>query len=206
LSVQVKVCGVRTVEAAIWVREACADFAGLNFVPSSKRRIDVARARLISAELGEIARVGVFMDQKLEEIDKVARAIGLEWIQLHGKETPAFCAALKTRYKVVKAIAVDAQFSKAKIDAYRAHLAAFLFDGPKPGSGIPFAWSALQDPITDLPYFIAGGLDPENVEDAVRSLHPWGVDSASGVEIDGKQDRARIFEFVRAARLGLASP
>jgi phosphoribosylanthranilate isomerase len=197
---QVKICGVRSVEAAAWIREARADFVGLNFAPTSKRRIDVALARAISAELGEIVRVGVFMDQKTEDVERIARAVRLEWIQLHGSETPAMCRALSKRYKVIKAIAIDAAFSKEKLAGYESAVTAFLFDGPRPGSGARFSGSALRAGMTALPYFVAGGLDPKNVAEAVRTLSPWGVDTASGVEVAGEQDRARIEAFVRAAR------
>jgi phosphoribosylanthranilate isomerase len=198
--IQVKICGVRTREAARGAEAAGADFVGFNFVPSSKRRIDAETALGISREVGEIACVGVFMDQPIEEIERTADAVGLEWIQLHGKEPPELVKTLAGRFKVIKAISVDASFSKEKVEGYAADVAAFLFDGPKPGSGTRFSWEALKTPVTERPYFIAGGLDPDNVGDAVRALRPWGVDTASGVEVFGQQDIRRIDGFVRRAR------
>jgi phosphoribosylanthranilate isomerase len=194
----VKICGVRTTEAARAVDAAGADLAGLNFVKTSRRYLDPLQAEPIVRALGAVAPVGVFADQSGEEIDRIASSLGIEWVQLHGKETPSLTAELCRRYRVIKAFAVDASFSRDELEGHLRWADYFLFDAGKPGSGRVFDWSHL--PQSSRPFFLAGGLTPENVTEAIAKTAPFGVDTASGVETDGVQDILKIEAFVRASK------
>lgn len=199
----IKICGVRTIEGAEAVRDAGGDFAGLNFVKASRRSIDPSAAREIRARLGAVVPVGVFKDQDQRTIESIADEVGLEWVQLHGAEPPEQCRALAVRFRVLKAFNLDRAFDPTVLDAYRDHVAAFVFDGPHPGSGEPFDGALVRSTPVDRPYFIAGGLTPENVAEAVKAYAPRGVDTASGIEdAAGDQDQARIAAFVHRARIG----
>jgi indole-3-glycerol phosphate synthase/phosphoribosylanthranilate isomerase/anthranilate synthase/indole-3-glycerol phosphate synthase/phosphoribosylanthranilate isomerase len=200
----VKICGVRSVEAASAVAKAGADFAGLNFVPSSKRCIDVERARAIIDALGAAEPVGVFMNQPHETIADIAVTLGLRIVQLHGSETPEDCRSLSAHVRVIKAITVGDAFDPASLAAYRPHVFAFLFDGPSAGSGTSFVLERLKGVEIGRPFFVAGGLTPENLDEPVAVLGPDGVDTASGIEVDGAQDEARIHAFVDRARRAFA--
>jgi phosphoribosylanthranilate isomerase len=200
---KIKICGVRTLDAARAVIEAGADFAGLNFVPSSRRRVGSEDAQQISALLrgSDTKSVGVFMDQDVEEIAAIASALELDFVQLHGAEPPASCAALAARFKVIKAIAAGGALdTEVALAAYAEHVELFLFDSPKPGSGTVFSWSDLAARKIPRPYLLAGGINAENVAGAIATLHPFGVDTASGVEREGAIDRERVKLFIEEAR------
>ncbi len=200
---QVKICGVRRVSDARACVAAGADLAGLNFVPSARRCVgdDVIDVR---AALGSVTAVGVFADASLDDIIARATALDLGWIQLHGQEPPALCAAL-SGYQVIKALGHDALVDPDRIRAYAPHVSRFLVDGRVPGSGRPWDVSTLAPRVHDgllcgRPLFVAGGLNPENVSAVIEAVGPHGVDVASGIEVDGRPDPARIAAFCAAAR------
>ena len=200
---QIKICGLRTVADALACVTAGVDLAGLNFVPASRRYVG-AGAAAVRAALGSVKPVGVFADTPADQIRAHAEAIDLSWIQLHGKETPADCAAL-SGYAIIKAVDHDALSRPADLRAYAPHVAAFLVDGRVPGSGRPWDFRTLQPHLENgqlwkRPVFVAGGLDPENVAGVVTALAPYGVDVASGIEIDHRPDPGRITAFCAAAR------
>jgi phosphoribosylanthranilate isomerase len=196
--VRVKICGVRTLDAARAADIAGADFAGLNFVKSSRRYVDPHDALPLVGALGAVVPVGVFAGSTMEEIDRVAGIVGLEWVQLHGGEPPEITAGLSRKYRVIKAFAVADSFTNDQLDAHLRWAELFLFDAARPGSGHAFEWSRL--PVSTRPFLLAGGLTPENVRDAISRTAPFGVDTASGVETGGVQDPRKIEAFVRAAK------
>ncbi len=200
---QIKICGVRSVADARACVAASADLAGLNFVGASRRCVgqDVAAIR---DALGPVTPVGVFADAALEAIERHARSLDLTWIQLHGQEPPALCAALAP-YQVIKALDHDALTNAERLRAYAPHVSAFLVDGRVPGSGRPWDVAALaplvrQGRLLDRPVFVAGGLTPENVSAVINAVGPHGVDVASGIEVDGRPNSGRIAAFCLAAR------
>lgn len=195
---QVKICGVRTVEAARACAASGADLAGLNFVPGVTRRVEPRDAAAVVAALGEVVPVGVFRDQGSVELRRIAALVGLRWVQLHGSESPDECAALRDHFRVIKALTADHDAT-----AYAHAVDALLIDGRAPGSGTSWDYARLRrttDPSSAVPVFLAGGLDPSNVAAAICAGRPDGVDVASGVETEGRQDPALIHAFVRAAR------
>ena len=200
---QVKICGVRRVEDARACVAARADLAGLNFVSASRREVG-ADAAVVRAALGSVIPVGVFADASVDTIRARAQSLGLAWIQLHGHEPPAVCAAL-AGLQIIKAVDYDALTDPAALRAYSPHVAAFLVDGRTPGSGQTWDLARLADVVKDgclhgRPLFIAGGLDPQNVAAVIAASDPYGVDVASGVEARGHMDPVRVAAFCAAAR------
>jgi phosphoribosylanthranilate isomerase len=208
--VKIKICGVTRVDDAAWIAAANADFIGLNFWPRSKRWVATARAAELAAAAraaGPVQIVGLFVDATAEEIAAVHAQVGLDVVQLHGAETPedAAAAARAVERPVWKAIAAGAPSVGEALDVWAVD--AILLDTPTPGrggSGQSFDWSLARaarerDPARRL--VLAGGLNPDNVAEAIAAVQPWAVDVASGVEsAPGVKDPGRVAAFIAAAR------
>lgn len=193
--VMVKICGIRDRESARACREAGADLAGLNFVEESRRRITVEAAAELLPELGNVTPVGVFRGITAREVRSVVNRLGLGWVQLHGNERASDFEDLAGSVRMLRGVSHGA--TDADLDEWRALGAVPLIDGPDPGSGQAFDWSAID---LEGDFFIAGGLNPGNVAAAIRTSGATGVDVASGVEVDGRIDGGLIADFVRNAR------
>ena len=199
--VRVKICGVTRAEDALAAVRLGADALGFNFWPGSKRHITVAAARGIIARLPPfVTPVGVFVNQLEGEMRAIAAETGIQLFQLHGDEPPELCARLPL--PVVKAIPVDQVRTLSRLLSYE--VSAFLLDTPSRGyggSGEPFDWSLAEGVSEVAPVILAGGLTPENVAAAVRTVRPYAVDVASGVESSpGVKDMARMSRFFAAVR------
>ena len=197
---RVKICGVTEFEAARDAALLGADAIGLNFYPSSPRYIDPSKAANIIEKLPPfVTAVGVFVNHPdPQNLEDFALSIGLHAVQLHGNETPDYCSMIQ-RVKVIKAFRVDSSF---RVDTLKNHgSGTFLLDGCSPGTGRPFNWELVYGANAFGSIIIAGGLNPENVAQAVTMLHPFGVDVASGVESKpGKKDYERMRRFIEAVR------
>jgi phosphoribosylanthranilate isomerase len=203
MKTRVKICGITNVADGLAAAEAGADMIGLMFYESSPRQITLARAAEISRALPLfLMRVGVFVNAPA---DFVLRAIGecnLTMLQFHGDETSNFC----TQFGLMsmKAIRVRDSGSLAQLENYQTD--AFLLDAHSKnglgGTGEKFNWDlAVEAQKFGKPIFLAGGLTPENVADAVRKVHPFGVDVSSGVEsAPGIKDHAKVKAFITAAK------
>ena len=193
---RIKLCGVRTVEDALLGAEAGADEIGVIFAARSKRRVDLGTAQAIRAALPlSLPVIGVFLDAPLDEVLGTVREAGLQAAQLHG----AWPAGEYDGIPLYAALQVT---GPEPLPA-RPGAARILLDGPAGGSGKSFAWSlaAQARAFFAAPLFIAGGLTPENVAQAIAAAGPAGVDVASGIEnAQGYKDPARVRAFVRAAR------
>ncbi len=196
----VKICGIRTTED-LEVCAACGvDAVGLVFASGSPRALDPAAAvDLIAGMPEEVEPIGLFVDPEIEGVEWWPGA----WIQLHGEETPERVAAIaaETGHRIVKAIAFEAEACRVWDEHPDVDL--LLVDGPRGGSGQGFDHAALAALMPELstPVVVAGGLGPETVADAVRTIRPFGVDVSSGVESTrGVKDHDRIRAFVDAAR------
>lgn len=171
------------------------DHIGLNFVPASRRYVDLETAhRLANRVAGKIPLVGVFVDPSLEEIEAILRKLPLEAIQLHGSESPEFCS--QVRRKVWKVFHIGRSWDPAQLKPY-AGVDVHLFDtaaagGGSGGTGVAFDWSLL--PFNPPhPWFLAGGLGPHNVANAINLHRPDGIDLNSGVETSpGIKDPAKL--------------
>jgi phosphoribosylanthranilate isomerase len=199
--VKVKVCGVTRLQDALLAARLGADRVGFNFWPRSRRYLAPAdAAALVAALPAGVLPVGVFVDPTPEELLAAIRASGVRAVQLHGDEPPALCRAVDL--PVVKAIRVKDASSLAALGAYRVE--AFLLDSASSGyggSGAAFDWSLAAGAAACAPVWLAGGLTPANVAEAVARVRPLGVDVASGVETSpGVKDEGLMEAFIRNAR------
>ena len=200
--VRVKICGVTSPAQALACIEAGADAVGVNFVPSSVRRVDVETAAAIVRAVGERALiVGVVAGLTVEAMRALRQATGVECLQLHGDEAGQDVAALLPHaYKAVR-IASSDDVARARAMPGEYILADAKVDGALGGTGHAFDWSLVEGLAKERRLVLAGGLTPENVGRAVVAVRPWCVDVASGVEsAPGVKDAARVRAFVAAAR------
>jgi phosphoribosylanthranilate isomerase len=179
---KVKICGITRLEDALTAVQLGADALGFNFWPRSKRHVTPAAARAIVRRLPPlVTAVGVFVDPTREEVLAAVDTAGVTMAQLHGDESPELCLSIPI--PVLKAIRVADGSSLAALASYEVR--GFVLDTPSPGyggSGRTFDWSLVAEAARAMPVILAGGLTPENVAEAVRSVRPWAVDVASGVE------------------------
>ncbi len=216
---RIKICGHRDAASALAAADAGADFVGFIFVPGSRRRLprgkelDVIEAFRKARDGKEPRIVGVFANQPLEEVQETARAMHLDAVQLSGHEELGYCRRL--RVPIIKTVHVregsrqeqQVEWLTKELEAWDNEGYAVLLDRGEPGifggTGQTFDWTmAAELARRGHQFFLAGGLTPENVAEAVATVQPWGVDVSSGVETRGAKDPARIAAFIRAAREG----
>ncbi|MCR5794733.1 MAG: phosphoribosylanthranilate isomerase [Solobacterium sp.] len=197
----VKICGLMSVQDIRAVNETEADFAGMILSEGFRRSVSMPEARLMKGELSpRIKMCGVFVNAPIEYIRKFIEEGVIDIVQLHGNEDEAFIGGLKQEYPdipVIRAFTV-----KNAEDVRRAESSAadmIILDAGK-GTGKAFDWDLLEDMHRE--YILAGGLTPDNVAEAVRTLQPYGADTSSGVETDGRKDREKIHAFVKNAKGG----
>ena len=212
----IKICGITRVDDARFAVACGANALGFVFWPDSPRwidpvrarSIDPARARAIAAVLPPfVTPVGVFVNQPAEYVNEVAAAAGLGVVQLHGDESIEFAASL--RRPVLKAMALNAMTSNDAIDRWPAGMMVLL-DAHDPvrrgGTGRTIDWAAAASVAARRPIVLAGGLNPDNVADAVERVRPFGIDVSSGVEAaPGVKDHGRLkqlFDAIREAEVG----
>ncbi len=200
----IKICGIKTLPDALAAIEAGADMLGFNFYPKSPRFIEVRDCAEITAVLRAehpgVRRVGVFVNAPVAEIRAILRACSLDLAQLHGDETPEMLGQLAPdAFKAFRGIPVNAGiYSRGTSPAF---LVDSLVKGAYGGTGVTAAWSLAARLSKQFPLLLAGGLNPDNVAEAVRQVRPWGVDVASGVESSpGVKDTGRMAAFVQAVR------
>ena len=224
-TLKVKMCGISKVETIPAVVEAKPDYMGLVFAPS-KRQVTVDQAKTLVEELhkqyasrynsgagqsnddveqsnnDEIKTVGVFVNETLETLVKIATEVNLDVVQLHGDEDEAFIQSLKerTNVEIWKAVQIrSAADAEAWIDSSADML---LFDAyhkdERGGTGEVFDWSCLDE--FERPFMLAGGIDSTNVARAIRTVRPYGIDISSGIETDGVKDDEKITAFTKLVR------
>jgi phosphoribosylanthranilate isomerase len=200
--VRVKICGITNLADAQAAVAAGADALGFVFYDQSPRNISPQKAAAIIAQLPPfIQTVGLFVDEDDERVNWTADFCGLDLIQLHGDESPAYC--LDIRRRIVKAFRVKDAASLARIGGYA--VAGLLLDAWSPtapgGTGLTFDWPLAQQAAGVQPIILAGGLTPENVAQAITIVKPYGVDVSSGVEAaPGKKDHEKLCAFISAAK------
>lgn len=200
--VEVKICGLTSVDDALRCVELGADAIGLNFWEHSPRVVDLDTARSIVGEVGEAAQiVGVFVDMALADLRRTLQDTGIAWAQLHGEERPEDVEALLPR--AYKALGVRDGSAIALARSYPGeHL---LLDASVPGlpggTGRTFDWAIAAEVAKERRLTLAGGLTPDNVAEAVRTVRPFRVDVASGVEsAPGVKSPDRVAAFIREAK------
>lgn len=204
LPVRVKICGITRVEDALAAVEAGADALGFMFYPPSPRHVTAATAREISRALPPfVARVGVFVDAAPAEVGTVLGEGGMDTLQFHGNETPAYCRGFPAA-RVIKAFRVSGPETLDRLAEYAAF--AWLLDsyvaGSMGGTGRTFNWELAGDAVRrGGRVILAGGLNPDTVARAVAAVRPYGVDVSSGVEsAPGRKDPAKLRDFIAAAK------
>jgi phosphoribosylanthranilate isomerase len=180
--------------------EAGADIIGFVFAPS-KRQITLKEAAAITRTLPpSVKTAGVFVNESIKKMQAISKLIGLDYIQLHGDESPSIVKELPA--KIIKAFPAD-RLHAVPMEARYYDLC--LIDGPagknRGGNGKTFDWTLAQD-LPKEKIILAGGLTPENVQQAIRIVQPAGVDVSSGVETDSVKDPAKIKQFVQQAKGG----
>ena len=202
--VKVKVCGMTSLKDALVAVEEGADAVGFIFYKKSPRSVTMKIVREIVLELPPfVDTVGVFVDESAVQINKIADYCNLDIIQLHGDESPAFCKRI--RRKVIKAFRIKDMQSVKKLSSFQ--VSGFLLDtfseNLHGGTGKVFDWNLALPAKKFGPVIMAGGLTPNNVQQAVRQVRHYGVDVCSGVESEpGIKDHKKVRAFLKNAKAG----
>lgn len=202
--VKVKICGITNWVDARCACDAGAHYLGFNFYRRSPRYIDPKRARSIVGRLPKnVASVGIFVNETEGEVIRMAQFVGLKYVQLHGDETPGTVSRLRRglgTVKIIKAIRVQRPPDVRKSARFKDASAILLdgFDGHhRGGTGKSFEWPLAALVNGKKPIFLAGGVTPENVAEAIRVVRPYAIDVCSGVESSpGKKDRGKIKDLM----------
>ncbi|OGW78146.1 MAG: hypothetical protein A2Z83_05365 [Omnitrophica bacterium GWA2_52_8] len=204
---RVKICGNTNPEDAKLAIELGADYLGFIFA-ESKRKISLATANRIVASVPHFHHfVGVFLNQPRDYVERIAGELALPYLQFHGDETARYCKYFMDKnYRVIKTFRIKDEMSLRRIDEY--NVSNFLFDTYDKdqfgGTGVAFDWNLISDrPFIHEKLFLAGGLNIRNVQNAIRSVAPYAVDVASGVEVEpGKKDPQLLETFMTLVKKG----
>lgn len=198
---KIKICGLKREEDIYYVNSCRPDYAGFVFTDRSRRFVTpVIACRLRERLAPAIIPVGVFVNERPEKIAELLKFEIISMVQLHGQETEEYIKRLKgmTNKPVIKAFSIQRKEDMEK--ALESAADYILLDNGAGGTGKTFDWSLSKE--ADRPFFLAGGLSPENVRQAVKKLYPFAVDVSSGVETEGKKDLNKITAFINAVRKG----
>ncbi len=203
MATAIKICGITRIEDALAAAHAGAHAIGLVFAAESPRKVSTVVAReIVEALPAFVTPVALFVDPQPAQVARVLDEVGPQLLQFHGDETPDFCVQFGVPYIKAARVApgVDLLQYAGRHRAAKGLLLDAFVEGSRGGSGSTFDWSLIPAKIP-LPLILAGGLDPDNVGDAVRRVRPWAVDVSSGVEsAKGIKDAARIAAFIRGVR------
>ncbi|MGQ9687949.1 MAG: phosphoribosylanthranilate isomerase [Desulfobaccales bacterium] len=197
--VRVKICGITNPTDARLAADLGAHALGFIFYPKSPRSVAPDAARDIIKNLPPfVLSVGVFVDEEAGLVREVAETVGLDWVQLHGRESPDYCKSLGRR--VIKGFRVRGEEIFEELHKYQGAAQAFLLDAYKPelpgGTGETFDWEIARRAGTYGPIILAGGLTAANLAEAIQVAQPAAVDVASGVEAaPGKKDAEKLLAF-----------
>ena len=195
---KVKMCGLSRMEDIEYANEVLPEFIGFVFAPKSRRYVSFEQAKKLRGELDyRIAAVGVFVDEDIENIVRLVKDEVIDMVQLHGSEDNAYIAKLREMAEVpiIQAFKI--------IDSYDAESAVlsdadFVLLDSGMGTGKTFDWSLIKS--INRPYFLAGGISPENAAQAVERFSPYAVDASSSLETDGVKDLSKMAALARAVR------
>ena len=207
---RVKICGITNLDDAVVAAEAGADELGFNFYPRSPRYIKPDRAAAIAVALpAGVQTVGVFVNEELHTISDIVRSVGLDAVQLHGDETPDFVASLRSELgvRIIKAFRVSPTFGISDVLSYGVD--AVLLDAYSKsefgGTGEVLDWDvagAVRGAVPEM--YLAGGLSPSNVAEAIARVGPDVVDACSLLESEpGRKDELKVRAFISNARIAL---
>ena len=202
-TIAVKICGITNIEDALLAVEAGADALGFIFAKKSSRLVNEEIVKRIIKQIPPfVTTVGVFVNESLNVVQDIVEYCSLDIVKLHGNESPQYCSQLGRR--VIKAFRIQDAASLLELPKY--HVCGYLLDtfveGSDGGTGKRFDWNLATEAKKYGRIILAGGLNPENVAEAIVQIEPYGVDVSSGVEcLPGKKDRAKMMEFVRRVNL-----
>jgi len=201
----VKICGITNLEDALAAVASGADALGFNFYKPSPRYIAPQNARALVDQLPDaVLTVGVFVNEELESVRSIATQAGLKALQLHGDESPEYCRQLAADNYVIKTFTVAGSFDPqlAKMYEVQAIMLDTRDNNLRGGTGRVFDWSVAQQLRPLLPkLYLAGGLSPENVAEAVTTVRPYAVDACSSLELKpGIKNHERVSVFIDAVR------
>lgn len=195
---KIKLCGLRRPCDIEYVNALAPEYIGFVFAEKSKRYVTPDTAERLRKQLNkDIIPVGVFVNEKIENIVDLLHRNIIEAVQLHGTEDEAYIQALRqqTNSTIIHAFRIE---NRADIEAAKRSSADYVLLDSGGGTGETFDWSLIQE--IKRPYFLAGGLTPANVKTAIEKLHPFGVDASSSLETDGYKDKEKMTAFVKAVR------
>ncbi len=199
---RIKICGLKSLEHARFASGAFADFCGFIFYPNSPRYIKPEEAGAIISWLEGPKSVGVFVNEEIDEVNNSALISGVHYVQLSGNESPEYCQLMEK--DIIKAFRIKSGMSKKDIETlikpYESVVSYFLFDtyaeNEFGGTGKTFNWTVLKDLTTSVPFFVAGGINKDNVSKAIELASPFGVDVSGSLEVvKGEKDFDKMAEF-----------
>lgn len=201
---RIKVCGITDLDEAVTLASLGVDALGFIFVKDSPRYIEPELAQKIIRQLPPfINTVGVFVNEDPALVNDIAQYCSLTLVQLHGSEPPEYCESIASQ--VVKVFRVQDKFSLAMLERYAGVVKGFLLDTYHPdlagGTGEYFDWRLVADHVLSSAFILAGGLNVDNVEEAIKLVRPFAVDVSSGVEVEaGRKDIAKVKKFIAAVK------
>lgn len=192
MRVKVKICGIRSLDAALTAVTEGADFIGFNFVSASKRYIKPQAAKKIIDHIkGKVHVVGIFQNAPFEEVNDITRKLNLDFVQLHGNEDNTYInqiavPVIKSIYEFQPSDTISAEF--------------LLLDRKQQGQGEMVDFNFARNLTVNKKVFFAGGVTPESVASIIKQVKPFAVDVAGGIETDGKEDLNKVTAFIRNAK------
>lgn len=204
---KIKICGITNLEDARFAAGALVDYLGFIFYEPSPRYIEPGEAGAIINWLEGPEKVGVFVNQPLDDVNQIARQTGLDYVQLHGDESPEYCELVEK--PIIKVIHIEEEsvdyLVKHQCEQYIDTADYLLFDtkidGLWGGTGKSFDWSMITDLDIDVPFFLSGGLNAENIKEAIGTVQPYAVDVSSSLEQEpGLKDFGKIEAFMDKIR------
>ena len=197
----VKFCGLRQEEDILAVNKIKPDLAGFILVPDRRRYVSPDKVCELRKLLDkDIKVVGVFIDEDIDVVEELIKDKTIDIAQLHGNESEDYIRKLKSRTgaQVIKAVGIRSSEDVERAERSPADLV--IVDSPGGGTGNTFDWELLKK--IKRPYILAGGINAENIEEAVEMLHPYGVDVSSGIETDGYKDKEKMKAFMALVKKG----
>lgn len=204
--IRVKICGITSIEDALYCSSCGADALGFIFSRVTPRYVSLSKAGSIISKLDPfVSTVGVFVDEDKNTVEKTARRLNLDILQFHGKETPEFCRYFRPDFKVIKTFFPDDRFSFKSLKAYKVDACLFDVAFEKKKTGSRTISESLMREIALLSktgrVIVSGGLNKDNLPRILKITRPYAVDVASGVEsLPGKKDPGKVREFIKKAR------
>lgn len=205
---KIKICGITNLEDARFAAGALVDYLGFIFYDKSPRYVDPAQAGAIINWIEGPQKVGVFVNQPLDDVNRIAKETGIDLVQLHGSESPEYCGLVDK--PVIKAIHITEDavpyLLRQSVERYAEVADYILFDTKIKhlwgGTGETFDWNLVKDIAEEIPVFLSGGLNNSNVKEAIKTVSPAVVDISSSLEAEpGIKDFTKIETFMNEMRI-----